>query len=127
MRGMERRGFSLLETLIALAILGVAIFSMVGWLARSVSFEERLELHRLAIRELEAQHESMRAGLPLPGLDGSYLVSPLTDLSGLDSPVIRLTVAPRLPAGLYAVHFEARYRIGGQRFERHVDSLTWRP
>lgn len=124
---MERRAFSLLETLIALTILGIAIFSMVGWLVRSVSFEGRLEHHRLALRELEAQAESMRAGMPLPGLDGSYVVAPITDLSRLEAPVVRLTVAPTGQAGLYSVQFVARYRIRGQPFERKLDSLTWRP
>lgn len=124
---MTRRGFTLLETLIALGILGLALVSMVVWLAKSATFERRLDLHRLAIRELEAQHEDLRSGTALPGVGGTFTRAPITDISDLEAPVIRMTVSAPIQAGLYEVDFLVSYRIGNQKFERRLDVLTWRP
>lgn len=124
---MKRRGFTLLETLVALALLGFALISMVGWLAKSSTFETRLDRHRVAIRELEAQHEALRSGRHLPGLDGSYEVAPITDVGELETPRLRMTVKQEAKVGLYAVNIEVRYRIANQSFVRRLDALTWRP
>lgn len=124
---MPRRGFTLLETLVALTILGFALIAMVGVLAQSSTFENRLDLHRLAIRELEAQHEALRAGAPLPGLDGTYQRGAITNLHGLEAPAVSMTVKPGTKYGLYAVTLKIRYRIANQTFARTLDLLTWRP
>lgn len=124
---MPRRGFTLLEILIALAILGFALISMVGWLAQSSTFENRLDLHRIAIRELEAQHEILRAGAPLPGFDGSFKLTPITPLGELDAPALTIAIDPQTPAGLYRVTLEIRYRIGSEKYQRSLEALTWRP
>jgi prepilin-type N-terminal cleavage/methylation domain-containing protein len=124
---MPRRGFTLLETMIALAILGFALISMVGSLARSATFENRLDLHRLAIRELEAQHEYLRTGGPLPGLDGTFELAPITPITELDAVGVSMKVAPEALPGLYKVTFEVRYRIARESFRRRLEALTWRP
>lgn len=124
---MPRRGFTLLETLIALTILGFALISMVGWLAQSATFENRLDLHRVAIRELEAQHEALRAGAVLPGAEGLFALAPITPLDQLEAPQLSLKVEPKTPTGLFHVEIEIRYRIAGQKFQRHLEALTWRP
>ncbi len=122
-----RRAFSLLETLIALTILGFALVSMVGWLAQSSSFEKQLDRHRVAIRELDAQHEALRGGSPLPGLTGSYPLTAITDLAELEAPRLSMTIKPGPKAGLYEVDLELRYRIANQSFARRLEALTWRP
>ncbi len=124
---MKSRAFTLLETLVALVILGIALISMVGWLARSAAIENRLDLHRVAIRELEAQHEALRAGCCLPGTDGLYTLSPITDISALGTPKITLEVKPQSKAGLYGLVFKLKYGIGQERFEKQVEALSWRP
>lgn len=124
---MKRRAFTLLETLIALVILGMALISMVGWLAQSATFERRLDLHRVAIRELEAQHETLRAGCCMPGLDGTYDVSAITDVSALGTPKITVEVKPQSKAGLYGLVIRIEYRLGKERFSRQIEALTWRP
>lgn len=127
MAAMWRRGFTLLETLVALTILGFALISMVLLVAQATTFERRLDLHRVAIRELEAQHESLRAGYPLPGYSGTYEPSTITDLSRLTEPKLTLEVAGAGQVGLYRLDFKLRYRIGAQPFERRLETLTYRP
>ena len=127
MAAMWRRGFTLLETLVALTILGFALISMVLLVAQATTFERRFDLHRVAIRELEAQHESLRAGYPLPGYSGTYEPSTITDLSRLTEPKLTLEVAGAGQVGLYRLDFKLRYRIGAQPFERRLETLTYRP
>lgn len=127
MAAMWRRGFTLLETLVALTILGFALISMVLLVAQATTIERRLDLHRVAIRELEAQHESLRAGYPLPGYSGTYEPSTITDLSRLTEPKLTLEVAGAGQVGLYRLDFKLRYRIGAQPFERRLETLTYRP
>lgn len=127
MAAMWRRGFTLLETLVALTILGFALIAMVLLVAQATTFERRLDLHRLAIRELEAHHESLRAGYPLPGYDGTYELKTITDLSGLEATQLTLVVAGAGQPGLYRLDWKLRYRIGGETYERRLESLTWQP
>lgn len=126
-RPMKRRGFTLLETLVALTILGSALIGMVLLVARATTIERRLDLHRLAIRELEAQHESLRAGYPLPGFSGTYEPGTITDLSRLGEPKLTLEVAGAGQVGLYRLDLKLQYRIGGETFERRLETLTYRP
>jgi prepilin-type N-terminal cleavage/methylation domain-containing protein len=60
------RGFSLVEALIALALVGVALLLDLGLQAQSREIEDRLAVEAELLRRAEAAIESVRAGqLPL--------------------------------------------------------------
>jgi prepilin-type N-terminal cleavage/methylation domain-containing protein len=121
-----QRGFSLLETLIALAILGGVLIVFLQWVWQGWAIEKRIAVHQLALRELEAQNEALRASGAVPTLEEVEL-TPLTDLDRVEDPRVVVAWAAREPIGLHTVVFTVSYRIGGQPFSRSLTTLSWQP
>ncbi|MEM6796677.1 MAG: type II secretion system protein [Acidobacteriota bacterium] len=121
-------GFSLLETLIALAILGIALTSSVALLTQYRVWDTRVSAHQSAQHCLEGQYEGLRAGLSLPLTRG---VHPLSPMCAPDLPLTNLTVEaevePLATAGLYAVTLRVNYRVGKKDFDRTAELRLWRP
>jgi prepilin-type N-terminal cleavage/methylation domain-containing protein len=125
----ERRpqsGFSLAETLVALAILGTALLMGTALVLQHPRVVKRVDAGRQAYRALESTLESVRAGLlPLEplALDGFVTAaggSPPQDLA------ISMDVDPRPVPGLYQVTLVARYSVLGEAKEKRVETLVWR-
>lgn len=120
-------GFSLLETLIAVAILGVALMMGVGLLVQEPRILRRLEARRQTLRAVESTLESVRTGV-VPLVSG--------ELSGFQTAVgepaphdltVRMDVEPLMPAGLFRVVLQARTTALGQPIESRLESLVWQP
>lgn len=122
------RGFSLLETLVALAVLGLALVSTITLLTGHHAADRRIDGHLRALQVLEAEHEALRGGLPLPLEEGSHSLVPIVS-PGEPLRDVSLTaeVKPLEPSGLYSVKLICRYRVDRGGFSRTLEIRLWRP
>ena len=126
---MERgqSGFSLTETLVALAILTTALLLGMALLLQHPWVVRRADAERQAYRALESTLESVRAGvIPLESMTLDGFVT----AAGRPAPkdlTLAMTVQPRVDLpGLYKVTLVATYSIGRQKLEKRVETLVWR-
>jgi prepilin-type N-terminal cleavage/methylation domain-containing protein len=121
MRHRAPRGFTLVETLIALALLTLTLLLGLGLVLQHPRIVRRLDAQREALHAMEAALEALRAGaLPLVSQD----LPPV----GLHRTALTVRIEPAgSPPGLYRVEVRARYQVEGQTRERKVESLVWRP
>jgi prepilin-type N-terminal cleavage/methylation domain-containing protein len=124
-------GFSLIEVLVALTILGVVLLFSMSLLAQEPRVRRRLAAHREALEVLETVHEEVRAGmrLSLTGrrIDWQRLDDPPRELAAAEELAVWAEVVEERPVGLYRVTLRARYFVAGQPFERSVETMIWRP
>lgn len=125
MSGLDRqRGFSLIEALVALAIVGLTMTVGMSLLAQESDLARRLRAHREAMQIIESTLEAVRAGL-IP-LTSGRLQLPVASTQ-TDALVLWLEVRPRTePPGLSEVLVEARYVVGSQTLRRGVWTMVWR-
>ena len=119
-------GFSLAETAVALAILGIALLMGIALILQHPRVVRRVDAEREAYRALESTLESVRAGLiPLQPLklDGFVTAAGGTPPKDL---AISMDVHPQATPGLYQVTLVARYRIFGEKKEKTVETMVWR-
>lgn len=123
------RGFSLLEALIALAVLAIGVLFTLALYLQEPRIERRLAAHEEAVRMLGALAEELRAGAFTPP-SGEQVV-PRDDLPWepahlelLDVRTTRETTAWR---SLSEVELKIRYRLGPQIFEQQVTTQVFWP
>lgn len=119
-------GFSLVETVVALAILGTALFMGLALVLQHPRVVKRVDAERQAYRALESTLESVRAGLiPLQPLvlDGFVTSAGGAPPKGL---AISMDVRPETTPGLYHVTLVARYFIFGEKKEKKLETFVWR-
>lgn len=148
-RSSPAAGFTLVEALIALAILGGALLLGMEILLQQTQIQRKLRAHQEAHAALGRALEAIRAGtVPLvtgPVTGPSTVLTPATPLrSGARAPLtpatdatpavdatdgldVRMTVDPdpSVP-GLARVLLVAHYTVRGQLFERRVETMVWR-
>lgn len=115
------RGFTLIETLVALVLLTLALLLGLGLVLQQPRILRRLDAQREALHTLEVTLEALRAGaLPLASQE-----LPPVGPRGME---LSVQVEPAgYPPGLYNVEVRVRYKVEGQSRERTVESLLWRP
>ena len=115
------RGFTLVETLVALVLLTLALLLGLGLVLQHPRIVRRLDAQREAIHSLEATLEALRAGaLPL----ASQTLPPV----GPRKMALSIRIEPEsYPPGLYRVQVSVSYLVEGQPRERSVETLLWRP
>lgn len=105
----RQRGFSLLEALIALTILGVALLLGAALLLQHPRVVKRLDAERQAYRAIEATLESVRSGLlPLQSMEMDGFQTAAGSEASEDL-VLKMVVRPAALPGLHHVILEARY------------------
>jgi prepilin-type N-terminal cleavage/methylation domain-containing protein len=115
------RGFTLVETLVALVLLTLALLLGLGLVLQQPRIVRRLDAQREALHSIEATLEALRAGALPP-------VSQDLPPVGPRRMALSIRITPEgYPPGLYRVRVSARYLIEGQSRERSVESLLWRP
>jgi prepilin-type N-terminal cleavage/methylation domain-containing protein len=114
------RGFSLLEVLVALALVAAILLFAAGFYWQSTRVDERLAAQRRADAALAGAYELMRAGA-LPLADGE-----IADPTGAHQQ-ITATVSAAHTAGLAHLELVARYEIHGAWFRRTLEALVYAP
>lgn len=130
-RSTSPSGFSLLETLFALALVAIALLFALALVAHQARLERHTTAHAEVLDILDTSHERLRAGWPLPlgttAVDWQAAYEPGYRLQAAEKLSLALEVEPLPLAGLLQVTLRARYAVGPRAFERHVQTLAWRP
>lgn len=127
---MPRRapgGFTLVETLIALAILMTALLLALPLVLEQPRVLARIQAQRQATRAIEATLEALRAGeVPLAStrIQGLALSAGSPVSPGLS---LWIDVQPAGPPHLWAVTVRTRTDVLGHALERQVETLIWSP
>lgn len=121
-----RSGFTLIEVIVGLALLGIATLLGLAAITQSQLAIERLEARHRALAEIEGALEAVRSGaLPL----GSGVVGPALDTTpgrerGL---LVFLDVELSETPNLFRVAASARWSLRGRPQTSRVDTLVFRP
>jgi prepilin-type N-terminal cleavage/methylation domain-containing protein len=114
-------GFTLIETLVALLILGVALLAGMTLVLQQPRVVRRIDAGRQAVHAMESTLESMRAGLvPIQSQELDGFANSAPDLK------VAVTVIPEPAPGLYQVSLVASYSVFGQAKRREMQTLLWR-
>jgi type II secretory pathway pseudopilin PulG len=117
----RQRGSILVESLVAVVLLGVALLLGLPLLFAQPGAVRRLDAQRVALAALDSTLEALRTGA-LPLETARY------GAGTPDDPVVRVDVEPLpRPAGLNEVDLRAVYKVRDQTFEREIETLVWRP
>lgn len=122
-------GFTLIETVVALAVLSTALLFTIALVGQESGATRRLMAHGEALRAIEATLEGVRAGLIVP-VDGSVLEPEawlLSEEPMAESLRIHVQVVPLSPPRLVEVQLRARYAVRGRWFERTLETRSWSP
>ncbi|HSS77547.1 MAG TPA: prepilin-type N-terminal cleavage/methylation domain-containing protein [Thermoanaerobaculia bacterium] len=120
-------GFTLLEALIALVLLGVALLLGMELVLQNPLMVRRMDDERQAFRAMEATLESVRAGTtPLVTADldrySTAVGKPARSDLEIDMTVDRTDVP-----GLYQVTLRARYTADKRKVQKELQTMVWSP
>ena len=123
---MRQHGFSLIEALIALVLVGIALMLDLGLQAQSREIEDHLAVEAELLRRAEAAIESMRAG-EHPLISGA--IDPVRAWPSAAAPELAMIVVVDATevAGLCRVTVRGQMR--GRRGRPHdveLETLIWR-
>jgi prepilin-type N-terminal cleavage/methylation domain-containing protein len=111
------RGFSLIEALVALAVLGAVLLMGMGVVLQQARAEARLAAHVRALHAAETALERLRAGaLPLAS----------TRVDDFAPILVWIEVEAAGPPGLWAVEARATFPFQGAVRVRRLQTLVWR-
>ena len=127
------QGFTLLEAVVALAVLGVALTSMLTLLAQHAAVDRRVDAHLGALRALEAHHEALR-GFWVPDPDQPLWqstktriqVPPIMTPEETDTFLIWAETEPLAPTGLFRLVLDVRYTVGTKTYTQRLETRFWR-
>jgi prepilin-type N-terminal cleavage/methylation domain-containing protein len=120
-------GFTLLEALIALVLLGVALLMGVALVLQNPRVVRRMDGERQAFRAMESTIESVRAGvIPLQTAAlGTY--STAVGTSAPKDLAISMQVDPTELPGLFLVTLQARYTADKRKIRKELQTMVWSP
>ncbi len=126
-RGAASAGFSLVEAMVGLLLLGLILVFSLSTLYRLPRDLERLEARREAYRTAEAVLEAVRAGA-VPMIPGSYEMPAVWgEPRAASSLTVRLDLEAAGEADLYSVKVVASYSVRGEPLQVEVETLSWSP
>lgn len=122
-------GFSLIETLVALSLVGVALLLTMSLIFQEPRALRRIAAHEEALRALEVTLEAVRAGSAVPPGREQVALEALYQPEEPAATDLRVWTERdgTLPGGLFHLTLTARYRVGPQRFQRTVETMVWTP
>jgi prepilin-type N-terminal cleavage/methylation domain-containing protein len=120
-------GFSLLEALVALVLLGVALLLGMELVLQNPRMVRRMDGERQAFRAMESTMEAVRAGvIPLQTSD----LGGFSTAVGTPAPknlAISMQVDPTGLPGLYQVTLRARYTADARQVQKELQTMVWSP
>jgi len=120
-------GFSLLEALVALVLLGVALLLGMELLLQNPRVVRRLDGERQAFRAMESTLEAVRAGaIPLMTSD----LGGFSTAVGAPAPkdlAISMQVDPTGLPGLFQITLRATYTADRKKVQKELQSMIWSP
>ena len=120
-------GFSLVEVLVALALLGVALLMGLQLVLNGPRIVRRTDAERQAFRAMEAVLESVRAGLiPLENLEIEVFETAVGAPAPKDLKMLML-VEPTDLEGLHQVTLRTTYTALGNKTEKTLQTMVWSP
>lgn len=141
-------GFSLIEVLVALTLLGIALLLGMDLVLQNPRVVLRLDGERQAFRAMESTMEAVRAGVvPLGTADSCPTAYSCEDPDLCKHPAlcsivraicaphpkdkgyctISMEVGPPAPPGLYPVTLTAQYSAVGQKYNKKLQTMVWAP
>jgi prepilin-type N-terminal cleavage/methylation domain-containing protein len=121
------RGFTYIETLVALAILSLTLLLGVDGFLQYARATRRMESERQAFRALESTLEAVRAGtMPL----ASTWLEGFTTAVGNPAPPdlkVWMQVDPTGIPHLVSIHLQGTYRVDGKLYTKDLYSMVFRP
>lgn len=126
-RPRSASGFSLIEVLVALVLLGMVLLMGMQLMVQGPRIVRRTDAERQAFRALESVLEGVRAGaFPMGDLDIEVLKKAVGEPAPDDLEMFMRTEALE-PAGLYRVTLTATYTAVGEKKSNSVQTLVWSP
>ena len=121
-------GFSLIEVLIALVLVGAALLMGMGLALQNPRIVRRLDGERQAFRAMESTLEAVRAGglIPLKTAELDGFVTAVGTPAPEDLKIL-MEVEPTDPPGLVQVTLRASYTVEGRKVEKMLRTLVWSP
>lgn len=120
-------GFSLIEVLVALTLLGVALLLGMQLVLQNPRIVRRADAERQAFRAMESTMEAVRAGLiPLETAELEGFVTAVGSPAPKDLKIL-MEVSPAGSAGLYEVTLTARYSIYKTKYKKQLHTMVWSP
>ena len=126
-RAGRQSGFSLVEVLIALVLVGTALLMGMGLALQNPRIVRRIDSERQAFRAMESTLEAVRSGaVPLKPaeLDGFVTAVGTPAPKGLK---IYMQVEKTATPGLFQVTLRASYEVDKKPVEKFLRTLVWRP
>lgn len=119
-------GFTLLEALVALALLGVALLLGMQLVIQTPRVLRRLDAERQAFRALEATLEGLRSSnTPLENEDLQGFLT-AAGSPAPDNLTVSVLVEPGDLPGLYHVTLTASYTVLNVPYKKRLETLFWR-
>ena len=120
-------GFSLIEVLVALSLLGVALLLGMELVMQNPRIVRRTDGERQAFRAMESAMEAVRAGvIPLQTSELSGMVTAVGAPAPRDL-TIAMQVDPAGLPGLYQVTLTARYSVFQHPYQKRLQTMVWSP
>jgi prepilin-type N-terminal cleavage/methylation domain-containing protein len=126
-RSGRESGFSLVEVLIALVLVGTALLMGMGLALQNPRIVRRLDGERQAFRAMESTLEAVRAGaIPLKTSELDGFVTAVGTPAPKDLK-IDMQVDPAGTPGLFQVTLRASYGVEHRKVEKMLRTLVWSP
>jgi prepilin-type N-terminal cleavage/methylation domain-containing protein len=120
-------GFSLVEVLIALVLVGAALLMGMGLALQNPRIVQRMDSERQAFRAMESTLEAVRAGVvPLQTSELDGFVTAVGTPAPKDLKIYMQVEKTGTP-GLFQVTLRARYTVERKPVEKFLRTLVWSP